>query len=354
MDRNGMAGSCVALLCGAMMPCPGHAQLSVPDAFSRMRGHQITGATVITHGFQPLDTLGNSLMPLAQAIRDELSDQSGDNVWLLDYELNDAGATGFYNTANSVLPAAGAALQSGHVVLLWDWAPESHDTNGRWADSVGDTLFSHLVGMRIANPRNPAASPPIHMIGHSFGTGVTSEAVERLATWQVPVANLTYLDPHDFDQADIEVDEDQQIFSLGRPPGYGATVWNNVEFADVYYQTRGQQGAGVQLFTADPEGRPIPGAANHLLVDELPSTASGNPYGLTHRITATSGQPFIRRPSRAHSPRSFRNQQVMSMLVKRVGLTRRTTRIRFRNQLHSSLRSGLQEFWNTTTRTRIL
>lgn len=244
---------------------PIYAQLPVADAFARLSQQRVTGATVITHGFQPLDTFGNSLMPLAEAVQDRLRDQDSSEVWLLDYELNDAGATGFYNTANSNLPAAGSVDQTGHVVLLWDWAPESHDTSGRWVDSVGDALFSHLVGLGLVHPRNPPSSVPLHMIGHSFGTGVTSEVVERLATWQIPVANLTYLDPHDFDQADIIVDEDQQIFTLGRPSGYGATVWSNVEFADAYYQTRGQQGSGVQLFTSDPEGRAIPGAANHWL-----------------------------------------------------------------------------------------
>ena len=44
------------------------AQLPVADAFSRISQQQVTGATVITHGFQPLDTFGNSLMPLAQAL----------------------------------------------------------------------------------------------------------------------------------------------------------------------------------------------------------------------------------------------------------------------------------------------
>ncbi len=90
---------------------------------------------------------------------------------------------------------------------------------------------------------------PLHFIGHSFGTGVTSEAVERLAAFSIPVDQVTYLDPHDFDESGIPIDGDQRLFTLGKPAGYGATVWDNVAFTDVYYQT---------LQTSDPEGRPIP------------------------------------------------------------------------------------------------
>jgi hypothetical protein len=68
------------------------------------------------------------------------------------------------------------------------------------------------------------------------------------------------------------------MFDLGAPDGYGATIWNNVIDADVYYQTRGNQGGLAALFTADPEGRPISGAYNRHLdgTEELPA---GNPYG---------------------------------------------------------------------------
>jgi hypothetical protein len=115
------------------------------------------------------------------------------------------------------------------------------------------------------------------MIAHSFGSGVNSEAVERMAAYKIPVSQMTFLDPHDFDQAGVPVDEHQRIFELGRPTGYGATVWNNVEFADVYFQTRGNQAGIGTVGTLDPEGRPIPGAYYRYLdgAEELPA---GNPY----------------------------------------------------------------------------
>ena len=60
--------------------------------------------------------------------------------------------------------------------------------------------------------------------------------------------------------------------ALGLPLGYGASVWNNVGYADVYYQTRGNDGST----THDPLvplGRPIPGAfSRNLTGNDLPAS----------------------------------------------------------------------------------
>lgn len=102
----------------------------------------------------------------------------------------------------------------------------------------------------------------LHIIGHGTGAVVASEAVERMATYQIPVDHLTYLDPHDFDQGLVS-DSAYRTDFAGQPLGYGAIVWNNVNFADVYYQTRGANTLGDDVTsTLVPQGRPIPGASN--------------------------------------------------------------------------------------------
>jgi len=264
-------------ICGSFAS-EARAQLSIEAMFERMQANSITGTTVITHGFTPFDGGGGSLLPLAEAIRDRLMSQSDENVWLLDYDLADDGETGFFNTSSSVLPDGNASGQSGHAILLYDWGPESNETSRWWAESAGDALFALGTGVGMFSPATQSAAP-VHFIAHSFGTVATSEAVERLAGYNVPVDQLTLLDPHDFDQPDVPTyDDAQRLFELGAPEGYGATVWNNVAAADVYYQTRGEQGGAVALITADPEGRPIAGAYNRHLDDaeELPA---GDPYG---------------------------------------------------------------------------
>ncbi|MCA9140576.1 MAG: hypothetical protein KDB00_27580, partial [Planctomycetales bacterium] len=102
-----------------------------------------------------------------------------------------------------------------------------------------------------------------------------THSVERLAHYDVPVSRLTYLDPHDFDQASTPLDDLQNTSSLASPHDDGVSVWDNVAFADNYYQTRGLN--GTPLNTDDslvPLGRPIPGAWNVNVNDNLPDASS--------------------------------------------------------------------------------
>ncbi len=121
-----------------------------------------------------------------------------------------------------------------------------------------------MVQLGVINPES-RTSIPLHFIAHSFGSAVTTEAIERLAQFDITVDQVTLLDPHDMDQSGIPIDESQAQYTLGLPqpiaagqPGselnYGATLWNNVRFADVYYQTT--------TIPLVPDGRPIPGAYN--------------------------------------------------------------------------------------------
>lgn len=235
----------------------------------RLEAVDVRGVTVVTHGFQLGNSGGDSLMPLANAIREQA------DGWLLDYDISGQGGEGAFEVNPNVPGEAGAA-SSGEAVLLFDWAPESNELTDGWGDAAGDALFNLLVGLDFVRPADPSDSKPLHFIGHSFGTAVTSEAVERLAAFEISVDHVTYLDPHDFDQGLI-ADSAQRLFELGQPEGYGAAVWDKVRFSDVYYQTRGLNGALV-LDKTVPDGRPIPGAYNVLLDTELPPE-SPNPYG---------------------------------------------------------------------------
>ena len=253
-------------------------------------GPVITGATIITHGFQPSNNQllsqlgsGDSLSPLANSIRNRADTANGpaETAWILDYDIAGEGSTGYFDTTQSILPNASSVGQKGELVLLFDWAPESNELSAGWGEAAGDALFSMLVGLGVVDPTlGPANSIPLHFIGHSFGTAVTSEAIERLARFDIPVDQVTYLDPHDFDQslqldsqlgvqAPVPVDDQQELFTLGQPQlepptsreyglNYGAAVWDNVAFADVYYQTESEP---------IPEGRPIPGAFNRFVSD---------------------------------------------------------------------------------------
>ena len=72
------------------------------------------------------------------------------------------------------------------------------------------------------------------------------------------VDQVTYLDPHDFNQG-LGFDYTQRLFELG--PRLRRRGLSDVAFTDVYYQTpAGSQ--GVRYRRNIPGGRPIPGAYN--------------------------------------------------------------------------------------------
>jgi hypothetical protein len=226
--------------------------LSLEDVAEKLKEKEITGSTIITHGWQLSNDGGDSLEDLAKAI---FSRAGG---WYVDYDIDVDDEIGYFDPLE--------VSEGGEVVLLFDWAPESNEISSGWGESAGDALFSIIVGLNIVDPETPQTKP-LHFIGHSFGTAVTSEAVERLAYFDIQVDHITYLDPHDFDQGILPVDGAQRLFDLGMPVKYGASVWETVNFADVYYQT-----------DIAPDGRPIPGAYNELLNDLMPNLVAPHIY----------------------------------------------------------------------------
>ena len=238
-------------------------QMSIDALRTALDKNSITSATIITHGYQTTDGAGDALLPLARAI----ADRTGG--WLIDYEV--VGGRSFIDTTQSILPSG--MNEQRHAVVLFDWARESDEAVEGWVEGAGDAVFNLMVNLGLVNPKG-GTGKELHMIGHSFGAAATSETVERLARYNIGVDHVTYLDPHEFDQAVLP--DDPSMTTLGKPAGYGATVWNNVDFADAYYETRGTNVAGRNSVVV-PRGRPIPGAYNLFLNDgsELPDDGNG-------------------------------------------------------------------------------
>lgn len=253
------------------MASPGQQGISVDQMESRIRAQTVNGVTVVVHGWQFWDSGGAALMPLAKAIYNAIPGPG----WLIFYDFTDDGLdAAFNNTHADVRNPDPNNPQAGHLVLLFGWAPESNEKSAGWTEAAGDALFALLIKFGFGQPPS-GAFVPIHFIAHSFGCAVVSECVERLAKYNMPVDQVTYLDPHDFDQQISGYDTGMRQWTLGVPAGYGASVWSNVDFVDVYYQTRGN-GSTLGM-AAIPLGRPIPGSYNYWMTAELPN---GNPYDI--------------------------------------------------------------------------
>ena len=242
------------------------------DVKTMLSGPDITGITVVV----PEAGADEHLLPLAQAIRDEADRLNGDSggAWLIDYDATarpgGVDHRGGFDLFDGVAPTLSDVGRSGELVFCFEWAESSPNGQGRdaWTDAAGSALVAILSRLELVDPNAPERTPEIHFIGHGAGSMVVSQAVGRLGWLDIGVDHVTYLDPHDFSQDGLA--DDAEFTTSYQPEdgnlwtAYGASVWDNVAFTDVYYQTAGRGGTA--------EGRPIPGAYNLLINSYLPST----------------------------------------------------------------------------------
>jgi len=92
----------------------------------------ITGVTVVTHGYQVFDSDGDSMIDLARDIQTRAGGPT--KSILLDYDVVD-GRHGFDKRDSTLTldsQAVSAYTSPTHLTLLWDWAADSHETSGSW------------------------------------------------------------------------------------------------------------------------------------------------------------------------------------------------------------------------------
>ncbi|NEQ48475.1 MAG: PKD domain-containing protein [Leptolyngbya sp. SIOISBB] len=159
------------------------------------------------------------------------------------------------------------------LVLLPEWSTnkESIIPDAGFTEAAADAIFAAMVSldqalMEVDDTDNQGLllDSPLHFIGFSRGTVVNSEIIQRLGTYypnaggvvrdengQVIAGDLhmTTIDPHDFDQPSLG-----PVYRDFKEPE--VTVWDNVTFADNYYQTVPDRDNG---FTFTPSGRKIEG-----------------------------------------------------------------------------------------------
>ncbi|MDH5639643.1 MAG: putative Ig domain-containing protein, partial [Nitrospira sp.] len=259
---------------------------------------KFSSVTVLTHGFQ------NRIASLMPGGPDHTLAAEGQWLQQLADQIVDAGggspitnvliyrkATGIWADVNgATTPVAGKPL-----VLISDWWTESDINDSGFSEAAGDALFASLVSLDKtlrANPNDVNSigrifNSPLHFIAHSRGTIVTSELLQRLGEYENRVLShqsgyrpldihLTTLDVHD--EFGIDEKTGAVIDSNGQtnltPLGIDWTdfnepnvyVWDNVDFADNYYQELGvRQATNPSLIppffaSATPNGRLLSGA----------------------------------------------------------------------------------------------
>ncbi|MDC0835934.1 DNA/RNA non-specific endonuclease, partial [Geitlerinema sp. CS-897] len=249
-----------------------------------------SGVTVLTHGFQlPQTTNSQSQLPeryyqLGHSIAQGSPDREG---LVMDYDSNTGywvpvdkngrrepelssrlGNPDYLTQLGNYIQEEGYLQDNEPLVLLPNWltSEQSAVPDAGFTEAAADSLFSSLVQLdNLLKPNSDAEQgalfdSPLHLIGFSRGTVVNSEIVQRLGTYfpnaggkigsSVRDLQMTTLDPHDFNQPSLELLGFD--FSDFREPK--VQVWENVTFADNYYQTVPE----LEGMTFTPGGRDLP------------------------------------------------------------------------------------------------
>jgi hypothetical protein len=152
------------------------------------------------------------------------------------------------------------------LVLLVDWATggESVVPDSGFSEGAADAIFASLVKLD-RDAEGKLFESPMHLVGHSRGTIVTSEIVQRLGTYfgdklgkkstSKNDLHVTYLEAHDFKQR-LPFGPFSPYNTFYEP---SVQVWDNVNFADNYFQEVPKPNSLLGLVT--PFGRNIPDPA---------------------------------------------------------------------------------------------
>lgn len=125
----------------------------------------------------------------------------GDDAWLLDYDIPAEAGQGAFGLraafadgqpVGSVFPPTHPPTKA-HLVLLYDWAPDSNEASAGWAEAAGEGLYALLgsldrlrpdrLGRRVPGPGRGAGQPAAVQ---KFETGDATLAQRFNANTSVP------------------------------------------------------------------------------------------------------------------------------------------------------------------------
>ena len=222
----------------------------------------VTGTTVVIHGFQLSGAVPDWPFYLAEAIRVRAG---GGRIFEYDPATGDL--------VDCSHPACGPQDAGGETVIVYDWAVASNQSGTGFSEVAGEALAAGLAEWSGATP-SLADLDHLHLIGHSRGAVVASEAAERLVAAGLPAPEqVTSLDPHDTGAFglteerrepeglwdDLDVNDLHPEYECGPQPGESSGVcsWLGVGYHDNYWRNQD----GFPCFF-DPDGKPVPGGSD--------------------------------------------------------------------------------------------
>ena len=171
---------------------------------------------VITHGYSIYGSTDPVSTWMTDMANDIVSRVGGGEVRVYNPQSGN-----FDNVSGSGLPK----------ILLFGWKDETNEPGHGFSEDAGAALFTSLMKGKLQGDFDLNA---LHFIGHSRGSVVNSEAVERLLVAGYPVEQVTYLDPDDGGLYVAYSDQDCNPDSIAS----GIEGWNGIGWADDYWQNK--------------------------------------------------------------------------------------------------------------------
>ncbi len=202
------------------------------------------GTTVIIHGLTShwllfdgtLDVDAGWTLSMAKAIANRVG--NGRVYTIQNGEISN----------NPIYEIGTSNVSDSEKIIVMDWVKESNDEVYGYAEGAADALFGALVEGAIESKWK---LNQLHFIGHSRGTVVASETIERLGLFSTTTnalpsgvtvdqnIHLTMLDPHPWDNrwgdgiGDPGSADDYDV--NGKGIDKGVVCWQNVGYADDYW-----------------------------------------------------------------------------------------------------------------------
>ncbi|GAB1539092.1 hypothetical protein NUACC21_17570 [Scytonema sp. NUACC21] len=255
------------------------AQLPSSDAFSNV--------TILTRGSEASsmsEVIDNQLLATAKRIA-QLYDSNipeAERGLVLLYDRETGGWKNQRN--NSFITTSDLQANLGKPLVLlpgWDIQLSKTAFNSGFSEAFSDTLFASLVNLNQTLDRNQLFNSRTHFVGYGQGAVINSEIIQRLGSFFpkdryssfFPDLQMTMVDPHDFQQNSL----DRSLWNLNEP---GIRVWNNVTYADNYYQNVGTGGK-------TRNGREIIGADRNTNIGGRANFTPDNGQGAAHKQALT-------------------------------------------------------------------
>jgi hypothetical protein len=180
------------------------------------------GVTLITHGFEVNQSED---IAWASAMAQAVAAQAGAGTPIFNLVVDGLGNATLQRVSGQPVDSN----PNGDIVIVLNWSALSDNlthanTNTAYiADRIAPAFTQTFSDLGIDHP---LAELPIHLIGHSRGGSLVSALAKDLGADGIWVDQMTTLDPHPV-----------QSSLLINTPDPDTTVWDNVRFADNYYET---------------------------------------------------------------------------------------------------------------------